>query len=422
MWRAQEGAIKAGGPWETPEAEAITQRLASAGALELADGSYHVVEPHDYEVSLRSIEGDPSGSSILKGEPSGTSTSSTYTASATKGLCTRTRAAPTGSDGYEERREVSVGRAEEWLTETRPTLLPQVLERREFSRREVGPDTFRWVARLARVEVSERYEEYSEFRRRDHHLLDTRPIDPVLERTRPTVSLILDLPAQVDDTAGHAIEHALQAMMPTEVMCDRRDFVGLTHHGPTIFLYDRNLDGLGFAERAFERLPAILAAAADRVARCRCDYGCPLCIQSSSCERWNDSLAKEEASRALDAVLGIARDRQVTPAKARRQASGGGVRGIARSVADAMVEEQQAASLATVSHRLADTEALSSDQGWATAQYQAGLAVRHAAFGSGRVIVAKAGKYGPEVQWSSTGGRRTIIGGVGNFIVGYEAR
>jgi hypothetical protein len=270
---------------------------------------------------------------------------------------------------------------------------------------------------LVRVSVSESYAEFSETERKDGRLIGTYPISPPLVRVRPTVSLVIDLPVGVSDQAAHAIEHALQAMVPTEVMCDRRDFVGLSEPGGTVYLYDRNVDGLGFAERAFERLPAIAAAAAERVARCGCVFGCPLCIQSATCERWNHELEKDEASRVLDSVLGLRRERRTTTGKPAPTRSSS-VRDVAHSVADALIDEQRASSVAAMSSRIDADNEWTTDEGWGVAEFRQGTVVRHAAFGRGTVLGAVDGRHGPEVTVRfDDQQRRRIVGGVGNFLV-----
>jgi DEAD/DEAH box helicase domain-containing protein len=69
---------------------------------------------------------------------------------------------------------------------------------------------------------------------------------------------------------------------------------------PTIFVYDGYPGGAGIAELAFAALGRHLRAAADLVARCPCEGGCPSCVQSPKCGNWNEYLDKDAARRLLE--------------------------------------------------------------------------------------------------------------------------
>jgi DEAD/DEAH box helicase domain-containing protein len=71
---------------------------------------------------------------------------------------------------------------------------------------------------------------------------------------------------------------------PAFLMCDPRD-LGLAervrdpHFGvPAFYIFDRYPGGTGLAEGLGASLPAVIAAAADRLASCPCTDGCPSCI------------------------------------------------------------------------------------------------------------------------------------------------
>jgi DEAD/DEAH box helicase domain-containing protein len=103
------------------------------------------------------------------------------------------------------------------------------------------------------------------------------------------------------DFAGglHGAEHALIALMPLHVMCDRWDIGGLSSASygeagePVIFVYDGYEGGIGLAEKAYEILPDLFATAHALVRDCRCDDGCPSCIYSPKCGNDNQPLDKE---------------------------------------------------------------------------------------------------------------------------------
>jgi len=109
------------------------------------------------------------------------------------------------------------------------------------------------------------------------------------------------------DLAGglHGAEHAIIALMPLHVMCDRWDIGGLSSPAfgencePTIFVYDGYEGGIGLSEKAYELLPALFSNAHELVRDCGCDDGCPSCIYSPKCGNDNQPLDKEAAVMIL---------------------------------------------------------------------------------------------------------------------------
>ncbi len=110
--------------------------------------------------------------------------------------------------------------------------------------------------------------------------------------------------------AVHAAEHALIGLLPLFAICDRWDVGGVSMalhpatNQPTIFVYDGYPGGAGIAELAFAGLERHVTAAAELVAECPCDAGCPSCVQSPKCGNWNEYLDKDAARRLLDALAG----------------------------------------------------------------------------------------------------------------------
>ena len=49
------------------------------------------------------------------------------------------------------------------------------------------------------------------------------------------------------------------------------------HEAPTIYLYEAVPGGIGLSERLWARHDELLAGAADLIAACTCDAGCPAC-------------------------------------------------------------------------------------------------------------------------------------------------
>jgi len=172
---------------------------------------------------------------------------------------------------------------------------------------------------LGELEVTERYVGYRIILR--DRLIGMGSLDlPPL--TFKTVGLWFTVPDGIlkpvrehnRNTAGglHGAEHALIAVMPFHVLCDRWDIGGLStpRHPdtglPTIFVYDGFEGGMGLTEKAFKLFGEIAAMTLELVRDCPCEDGCPACIYSPKCGNDNKPLDKEAARIILDGVSGAA--------------------------------------------------------------------------------------------------------------------
>jgi len=136
-------------------------------------------------------------------------------------------------------------------------------------------------------------------------------------RTLPTVAVFWTIPNERvvalagNDLGGaaHAAEHASIGLLPLFATCDRWDVGGLStelHQATgqlTVFVYDGQAGGAGFAERGFAVAADWLRATRDAIQDCPCEAGCPSCVQSPKCGNGNSPLSKPGAVALLDILL-----------------------------------------------------------------------------------------------------------------------
>jgi len=89
--------------------------------------------------------------------------------------------------------------------------------------------------------------------------------------------------AGLDAHAGlRGVGYATRMALPLFITCDTLDFSHTVGSANTewnaVFVYERYPLGLGFTERAYERLHEILPAVLAQIERCPCDDGCPCCV------------------------------------------------------------------------------------------------------------------------------------------------
>ncbi|MDD1713113.1 MAG: DEAD/DEAH box helicase [Methanoregulaceae archaeon] len=134
--------------------------------------------------------------------------------------------------------------------------------------------------------------------------------------------LWMELQKKGQDPGGglHGAEHALLAVMPFHVMCDRWDLGGLSvpscgeQGGPTVFIYDGFQGGIGLAEHAYAIFEEITAMTRDLVSGCACSRGCPACIFSPKCGNDNQPLDKAGTITILEHLCQAGRATSSVPA------------------------------------------------------------------------------------------------------------
>jgi len=167
------------------------------------------------------------------------------------------------------------------------------------------------------VRVTHQVVSFLKRRLRSGEVIGEEPLD-LPERTLDTRAVWWTIPAdalgavlEVADLPGsaHAAEHASIGLLPLFATCDRWDIGGVSTalHADTgrltVFVYDGHPGGAGFAERGFGTAADWLRATREAIATCRCDEGCPSCVQSPKCGNGNEPLDKPGAIRLLDVLL-----------------------------------------------------------------------------------------------------------------------
>ncbi len=127
------------------------------------------------------------------------------------------------------------------------------------------------------------------------------------------------LPPDVMLGALHASEHTQIAVLPLLAMCDRWDIGGLStnvHYQtgrPTIFIYDGHPGGVGITRRGYEVFERLVGDAFRLVSECRCESGCPSCVQSPKCGNLNDHLHKGGSIELMGQMLARAEGAEGVP-------------------------------------------------------------------------------------------------------------
>ncbi len=167
------------------------------------------------------------------------------------------------------------------------------------------------------VTVTEQVLGYQRKRLSDHEELGTEALDlpPTAFTTKglwyevgPEL-LWADFPLDVLLGTLHATEHAQIAVLPLIAMCDRWDIGGLSTNlhpqtgGATIFIHEGHPGGVGITRTGFDCFERLAADAHRLITECKCQAGCPSCVQSPKCGNLNEPLAKDAAGELLGRML-----------------------------------------------------------------------------------------------------------------------
>jgi len=174
---------------------------------------------------------------------------------------------------------------------------------------------------IGTVQVSDRVEKYLQY----SHPSDDSPTECDINKELPpaeikTTGFVLQIPHGIESSLRsavpvetylsglHAIEHAFISLLPTAVLCDRRDIGGLstvTHPQTStgsIFIHDGYSGGAGYAAQAYQQAGELLERTYNLLKSCSCQMGCPSCVHSPHCGSANRDLDKEMALAILEAI------------------------------------------------------------------------------------------------------------------------
>ncbi|EKD39511.1 MAG: hypothetical protein ACD_75C00380G0003 [uncultured bacterium] len=171
---------------------------------------------------------------------------------------------------------------------------------------------------FGRVKVTEKVTGYQKRNNHTQKLVTTVALD-LPEQTIESEGLWLDIPPPLVALfeqekyhfmgAIHALEHAMIALFPLLVLCDRNDIGGIScpFHEQTekasIFIYDGYPGGVGLTREAFGKIDILLQEARQTIASCGCTTGCPSCVHSPKCGSGNRPIDKQACLHLLEKIL-----------------------------------------------------------------------------------------------------------------------
>jgi DEAD/DEAH box helicase domain-containing protein len=300
-----------------PRVRAHCEHLAGLGELVERGGRYTLRHPEDYpagKVSLRS--GSPDSFTVVDvnmGEVLGTVEASRAFSTVHDGAIYlhMGRSYSVAELDLDGRRALVQPFSDNWYTQPKKetdTHIERLLDRR---------DTMGVTLSYGIVSVTETVMAYQRKRLPDHEPIDLCALD--LPQTTFTTQalwyeldeslLAHDFPLELLLGSLHAAEHSQIAVLPLLAMCDRWDIGGLSTNlhpqtgGPTIFIYDGHPGGVGITQQGFTSFERLVGDAYRLISECRCQSGCPSCVQSPKCGNLNEPLAKAGAAEMLQRML-----------------------------------------------------------------------------------------------------------------------
>lgn len=171
---------------------------------------------------------------------------------------------------------------------------------------------------FGKVRVTEKVTGYQKRHSITQKLISTINLD-LPEQIIETESVWIDIPCSIVTFleqekyhfmgAIHALEHAMIALFPLLVLCDRNDIGGISCplHEQTemasIFIYDGYPGGVGLTREAFRKMDSLLMQTQKTIASCSCNTGCPSCVHSPKCGSGNRPIDKKACLALLAEIL-----------------------------------------------------------------------------------------------------------------------
>ena len=171
---------------------------------------------------------------------------------------------------------------------------------------------------FGRVRVTEKTKGFQKRNSVTQKLISTIPLD-LPDQIIETEAMWLDLPDEIRTMlehnkchfmgAIHALEHAMIALFPLLVLCDRNDIGGIAYplHNQTerssIFIYDGYPGGVGLSKGAFCKAEQLILQARVAVEECGCENGCPSCVHSPKCGSGNRPIDKKSCLVLLTEII-----------------------------------------------------------------------------------------------------------------------
>ncbi len=171
---------------------------------------------------------------------------------------------------------------------------------------------------FGRVKVTETITGFQKRNSVTHNLISTTPLD-LPDQVIETEGMWFDLPEEIKTFfekhqyhfmgAIHAMEHAMIALFPLLVLCDRNDIGGIAYpvheqtESATIFIYDGCPGGVGLSREAFLKSDQLLLQTRKTVSVCGCENGCPSCVHSPKCGSGNRPIDKNGCLVLLEEIV-----------------------------------------------------------------------------------------------------------------------
>ena len=171
---------------------------------------------------------------------------------------------------------------------------------------------------FGRVRVTEKVTGYQKRHSITQKLISTMALD-LPEQIIETESIWIDIPEATVSLleqekyhfmgAIHAMEHAMIALFPLLVLCDRNDIGGIScpmheqTESASIFVYDGYSGGVGLAKEAFRKMDSLLTQTEQTITSCACTNGCPSCVHSPKCGSGNRPIDKKACLFLLTEIL-----------------------------------------------------------------------------------------------------------------------